>query len=229
MTLTGPSCVSVTVTSYFPLETSAQETAVRPGHALLTPILYQVIPHSHTGQDIGFLSAVISWAIMHDITHTFLARIHTFCTTHHHHMPTAAIHFIFRNPVIIKSVIDPSEGLVSGQRSGSATGQHFWEMVGISVVLKDPRSVAGDYMGVLTQCCTSFHQPCCYIRFIMSLKVLSGHAKSTYTSSFTCSKERRNGSFAPLLTIQSFRFFPLFFSSVYVLVVICFLVMKRPS
>lgn len=66
-------------------------------------------------------------------------------------MPTAVIHFIFKNPVIKKYVIDPSEGLDSGQRSGSATGQHFWEMVGISVLLKDPMSVAGDYMGVLTQ------------------------------------------------------------------------------
>lgn len=63
-------------------------------------------------------------------------------------MPRAVIQFIFKIPVIMIYIIDSSEGPFPGQRSGSATGQHFWEMVRISVVLKDPVSVDGDYMGV---------------------------------------------------------------------------------
>lgn len=72
---TEPSCVCVTVMSCFPLETSVQETAAKPGRALLTPILYQVITHTlilllmciHA----SLFSLVISCSLMHDSTHKF--------------------------------------------------------------------------------------------------------------------------------------------------------------
>lgn len=131
MTPTGPRCVCVTAMSCFQLETSALETIARPGRALQTPISYQVITHTHLHSRI--FSSGKSWSLMRNSTlnthiHT---NTHLFYTTHHH-MPTAVIQFISKNPVIMKYVTDPSEGLLSGQRSGSATGRHFWGLVSCS-------------------------------------------------------------------------------------------------
>lgn len=47
------SCVCVTATSCSPLETSAQETAVRHGPVLRTPTSYQVIPHERSWTHVG--------------------------------------------------------------------------------------------------------------------------------------------------------------------------------
>lgn len=130
-TPTEPSCACVTAMSCFPLETSAQETTAKPGHALLTPILYQVITHAH--------SHTLEWLPMWTHTrflssgHPCMTWQHTSLSTHtlhqptsHHHMPPVVIQLISKIPVIMKYTIDPSERLVSGQRSGSAAGQHFW-------------------------------------------------------------------------------------------------------
>lgn len=89
--------------------------------------------HTHTHLHSRIFSSGKSWSLMRNSTlnthiHT---NTHLFYTTHHH-MPTAVIQFISKNPVIMKYVTDPSEGLLSGQRSGSATGRHFWGLVSCS-------------------------------------------------------------------------------------------------
>lgn len=66
-------------------------------------------------------------APMHDMTTHKSEHTHTLHQpTTHHHMPPVVIQLISKIPVIMKYTIDPSERLVSGQRSGSAAGQHFW-------------------------------------------------------------------------------------------------------
>lgn len=59
----APSCACVTAMSFFPLETSVQETAVKPGPARLTPTLYQVHTHSHKAQPFaGLIDVSLSQA-----------------------------------------------------------------------------------------------------------------------------------------------------------------------
>ena len=149
--------------------------------------------HTHTHTHTHTVASSLRESVRHSfawLNTQLWAHTHTFCATCHH-MPTAVIQFISKNPAIMKYVIDPSEELLAGQRSGSASGQRLWGWFGLVSSWRTPECGRWLHGGVnpvatLKGCSPySFQQPRCYISFIMSLGVLSGHAKSTYSSSFT--------------------------------------------
>lgn len=118
-------CVCVIAMSCFQLETSAQETTAKQGHALLTPILYQVITDTHTHSCL--FSFRKSQALVHDLTHSF-------CATRHH-MPTAVSHFqeSCDNEICYWSL----EGTLLGSEVRFIVRTALLGMVEISVLLKD--------------------------------------------------------------------------------------------
>jgi len=102
------------------------------------------LSRTHTHTHLWNVLATHAWL------HTQLwAHTHSFSITDHH-MPSAVIQFISMNPVIMKYVSDPSQGLVSRLEVGFSSRAAFLSQVGKVSLAQGLPSAAGDYMGAWT-------------------------------------------------------------------------------
>lgn len=72
---------------------------------------------------------------------------------HTHSAPSTTVYpernLTFKNPVIMKYVNVPSKGHFSGQRSGSLSGQHFWEWMKLVCCTRTPEHSRWMHVGVM--------------------------------------------------------------------------------